>query len=82
MMHKGVRQGFPASLLAFPLYMDKLEEILESNQLAHLPAPKKSALRVAGIPLPSLIFEDEIVFLATQLFFAQCILNTLADFCV
>ena len=61
--------------------MDGLKTFLEFYLLAHLTAPKKYALRVAGILLPSLPFEDDIVFLATQQFIAQHILDTLSEFC-
>ena len=81
MMHEGVRQGCPASHLVFSLYMDRLEAFLESNLLAHLTAPAKRALRVAGILLPSLLFADDIVFLDTQQMIAQRILDTLSEFC-
>ena len=61
--------------------MDRLEAFLESNLLAHLTTPEKHALRVAGILLPSLLFADDIVFLATQQMIAQCILAILSEFC-
>ena len=80
MMYEGVRQGCPASPLVFLLYMDRLKAFLESNLLSHLTAPEKRALRVAGILLPSVLFTDEIVFLATQKLIAQCILDTLSEF--
>ena len=66
LMHKGVRQGWPARPLVFSLYMDRLKAFLESNLLAHLTAFEKHALRVAGILLSSLLFSDNIVFLSTQ----------------
>ena len=81
MMHEGLRQGCPASPLVFSLYMDRLEAFLESNLLAHLTAPEKHALWVAGILLPSLLFSDDIVFLATQQMIAQRIPGTLSEFC-
>ena len=80
-MHERVRQGCSASPFVFSLYMDKLKVFLESNLLAHLTAPKKYALRVAGTLLSSLIFADDIVFLITQQLIAQCILDTLLEFC-
>ena len=66
MMHEGVRQGYPSSPLVFSQYMDRLEALLESNLLAHLTAPEKCALRVAGILLPSLLLADDISFLDTH----------------
>ena len=54
---------------------------IPGNLLAHLTAPEKRALRVAGILLPSLLFADDIVFLATQQMIAQRILDTLSEFC-
>ena len=65
-MYEGVRQGCPAGPLVFSLYMDRLEAFPESNLLAQLTAPDKCELRVSGILLPSLLFSDDIVFLATQ----------------
>ena len=62
-------------------YTHRLEAFLESNLLTHLTAPEKRALRVAGILLPSLLFADDIVFLATQQMIAQRILDTLSEFC-
>ena len=79
-MLKGVRQGCPASPLVFSLYIDRLQAFLESNLLVHLTAFEKGALRVSDILLPSLIFADNIVFLATQQFIAQCTLDTLSEF--
>ena len=66
MMHEGVRQGCPASPLVFLLYMDRLKAFLESKLLAHQTAPEKCTLRVSGILLPSLLFVDDIIFLATK----------------
>ena len=80
-MHEGVRQGCPVSPLVFSLYMVRLGAFLESNLLGNLTAPEKRALRVPGILLTSLLFIDDIVFLSTQWLVAQCILDTLADFC-
>ena len=40
---------------------------MESNLLSHLTATKKRAIRVAGILLPSLMFEDDIVFMCTDM---------------
>ena len=80
-MHEGVRQGCPASPLVFSLYMDIFKAFLESKLLAHLTAPEKRALRVASKLLPSLLFEDDVLFLATQQLIAQCILDTLSEFC-
>ena len=81
MMHEGVRQGCPASHLVFSLYIDRLEAFLESNLLTHLTAPEKCALSLAGILLPSLLFVDDIVFLATQQIISQRILDIFSEFC-
>ena len=73
-----------AGQLLFSLYIDRLKALTESNLLAHLIAPEKDALRVAGILLPSLllpILAENIVFLATQQLIAQYILDTLSEFC-
>ena len=79
-MHEGFREGCPASPLVFSLYIDRLKALLESNLLAHLTSPEKYALRFPGIQLPSLLFSDDIVFLATQQLIAQCILGILSEF--
>ena len=80
-IHQGVRQGCFASPLMFSLYMDRLGAFLESSLLGHLTTPEKCALRIIGILLLNLLFENGIVFLSTQNLLAQHILNTLADFC-
>ena len=80
-IQKGVRQGCLVSPLVFTLHMDRLKAFLESHLLAHLLATEECKLRVARIFLPSLLFADDIVFLATKQLAAQCILDMLSDYC-
>ena len=80
-MHEGVRQGCPASPLVFSLYMDRLEQFLESEMLSNMNGTAKRALRIAGILLPGLLFADDIVFTARSLEALQRTMETLSDFC-
>ena len=61
--------------------MDRLEAFVESNLVSHLTATEKCTIRVAGILLPSLLFEDNIVFMGTDMHMAQLVLDTLSTFC-
>ena len=60
--------------------MDRLEAFVESNLLSHLTATKKRTIRLAGILLPSLLFVDDIVFLGSDMWVVQHILDTLSTF--
>ena len=61
--------------------MDWLEAFVESYLLSLLTSTGKHAIRVAGILLPSLLFEDGIVFIGTDIHVVQRILDTLSTFC-
>ena len=53
---------------------------MESELLAHLTAYEKHTLMVVCILLPSLLFTNDIVLLATQQLIVQRILDTLTKF--
>ena len=80
-MNEGVRQGCPASPLVFSLYMDRIEEFLREGCVAGFTAAERSAIRIAGLLIPALLFADDIVFLSRQAHVLQCILDDLSTFC-
>ena len=47
----------------FSLYADRIEQYLSSELVAHLSARERSAIRVAGLSLPLLLFADDMVLL-------------------
>ena len=80
-MREGVRQGCPASPLVFSLYADRIEEFLQSELVAHLSARERSAVCIAGLSLPVLLFADDMVLLGTDREVVQRLLDTLGAFC-
>ena len=57
-----------------------MQDFVESKLLSHLTATEKCAIRVAGILLPSLLFLGDIVFMGTDIWVVQRILDTLSTF--
>jgi hypothetical protein len=74
----GVKQGCPLSPLLFSLYVDPLEEELLMEDATEEIAG--DFLRLAGVPIPCLLFADDLVLLSSTRAGLRAMLGTLERF--
>ena len=75
----GVKQGCPLSPLLFGLYVDPVERVLiEEDAVDEIDG---DFLTIAGVPVPCLLFADDLVLLSSTREGLQAMLGTLERFC-
>ena len=69
----GVKQGCPLSPLLFGLYIDRLEQVIQESS--------SCAPTLHGIPVPMLLYADDLLLMDTTAAGLQCQLDALQMFC-